>query len=56
MKQFSKDILCYYCLGCNKEELENFDGVMNCKGFVAGRDIEEFYERLKKVKKDGMQT
>ena len=42
--------------GCNKEELEDFKGVMNCKNFVAGRDTKEFYKKLKEGKKDGMQT
>ena len=42
--------------GCNKEELEDFNGVKNCKGFVAGRDTTEFYKKLKEGKKNGMQT
>lgn len=42
--------------GCNKEELEDFKGVKNCKGFVAGRDTTGFYKKLKEGKKNGMQT
>lgn len=54
MKQFDKDTLCYYCLGCNREEQENFNGVKNCNIFVAGRDMKEFYKRLKEGNKNGM--
>lgn len=56
MKQFNEDILCYYCLGCNKEELDDFEGVRNCKGFIAGMDTTEFYKKLKEGKKNGMQA
>lgn len=56
MKQIKKNTLCYYCLGCSKQEDENFKGIMNCKNFIAGRDTKEFYEKLKEGKKNGMQT
>lgn len=56
MKQLDKDVLCYYCLGCNKEELENFNGVKNCKTFIVGRNTKEFYEKLKEGKTNGKQT
>lgn len=31
MKQISEKTACYSCLGCNKLELEWFNGVYNCK-------------------------
>lgn len=45
MKQIEKNTLCYYCLGCNKLELEKFNGIMRCKGFVPG--IENWQEKLR---------
>ena len=36
MKQISDEILCKYCLGCNKLEDEKFAGVRRCKGFCPG--------------------
>ncbi len=50
MKQLKKDMLCYYCHGCNKEENESFEGVRNCKVFVAGIDNwqEKFRKELKR--------
>lgn len=44
MKQIKKNTLCYYCLGCNKLELVDFNGVMRCKGFCAG--VEKWQEKL----------
>lgn len=44
MKQLKKDTLCYYCLGGNKLELVDFNGVMRCKNFTAG--IEDWQEKL----------
>lgn len=43
--------LCKYCLGCNKEELENFEPRINCKDFVpAYKDWQEkYYSALKKA-------
>ncbi len=37
MEQISNKKLCFYCLGCNKLEDENFDGVMRCENFVQSR-------------------
>lgn len=34
MTEIKKDKLCYYCNGCNKEEINGFDGVRNCKNFM----------------------
>ena len=31
MKQIKKNTLCYYCLGCNKQESEEYKPVMRCK-------------------------
>ena len=37
-------------MGCNKLELEDFEGVMNCKNFVKSKeDITEYYKKLKEV-------
>ena len=39
--------ICYYCLGCNKLEMEEFEGVMNCKDFMQGKELQEYYKKLK---------
>lgn len=46
MKQIKKNTLCYYCLGCNKLELIEFNEVMRCKNFTAG--VENWQELLRK--------
>ena len=45
-----KKYLCYYCLGCNAEEQENFIPKQRCKGFVPGiKDWQvKWREELKK--------
>mgnify|MGYP005769243209 FL=1 len=50
MKQIDNKKLCKVCLGCCKLEDENFNGVMRCKGFVAGQADwqEKWREALKK--------
>lgn len=50
MKQIENDKLCYYCTGCNAEELEEFKPVMRCKNFVPGYENwqEMFRKELKK--------
>lgn len=50
MSQVSKDKLCYYCLGCVKEEEKKFKAVNRCKNFVPGRENwqEKIREELKK--------
>lgn len=35
MKQIDNKKLCFYCLGCNKLEDENFNGVMRCRRIYA---------------------
>lgn len=44
MKQIKKNTLCYYCLGCNKQEDIDYKPVMRCKGFCAG--VENWQELL----------
>jgi len=46
MKQIDKQYLCYYCLGCQKEELETFEPVMRCKNFIPG--YVDWQERMRK--------
>ena len=46
-KQLEKNVICYYCMGCNKLLIESFLGVKNCKGFVLGKDLSEYYKELK---------
>jgi hypothetical protein len=45
MKQIEKNTLCYYCLGCNKQEDTDYKPVMRCKGFVPG--INNWQEKLR---------
>ena len=54
MKQIYNKKLCYYCLGCNKLEDENFNGVMLCKGFIAGmaKKKKKWKEQMKNGNKD----
>lgn len=51
MKQIDNKKLCFYCLGCNKLEDKNFDGIMRCKSFMAG--YEDWQERWKEQMKNG---
>ena len=44
MKQIERNTLCYYCMGCNKQENENYKPVMRCKKFIQG--IENWQEKL----------
>jgi len=46
MKQIKKNTLCYYCLGCNKQECEEYKPVARCKYFVPG--IKNWQEKLRK--------
>lgn len=45
MKQIESNTLCYYCMGCNKQENENYKPVMRCKNFIQG--IENWQEKLR---------
>lgn len=50
MKQIKKNTLCYYCLGCSKQENENYRPVIRCKDFMTGKENwqEKLREELKK--------
>lgn len=50
MKQIEKNTLCYYYLGCNKQESEEYKPVMRCKGFVPG--INNWQEKLREELKN----
>lgn len=45
MKQLTKKTLCYYCLGCTKQEDINYEPTMRCKNFMPG--IENWQEKLR---------
>ena len=51
MKQIDNKKLCFYCLGCNKLESENFAGVMRCNIFIAG--YTDWQEKWKEALKNG---
>lgn len=51
MKQLNNKKLCKYCLGCNKLENENFDGVMRCIDFMTG--VNNWQEKWKEALKNG---
>jgi hypothetical protein len=53
MKQIKKNTLCYYCLGCSKQENEDYKPAMRCKSFVAG--IENWQEKLREELKKSEQ-
>jgi hypothetical protein len=48
MNQLKDEVLCKYCLGCNRLEDPNFAGWRRCKGFVAGYPNwkQEYYKSL----------
>jgi len=52
MKQFSDEKICKYCYGCNKLELENFEGFINCSNFLPAdkKWQEKYYEALRRNK------
>lgn len=54
MKQLKKNTVCYYCYGCNKLLLDNFDGVKHCNGFKPAYSNwqEKYYKELREEKKD----
>ena len=54
MKQIKKNTLCYYCLGCNKQESEEYNPVMRCKRFAAA--IENWQEKLREELKKSEQN
>lgn len=46
MKQIDKQYLCFYCMGCMKEELETFEPVMRCKNFIP--EYADWQEQIRK--------
>lgn len=53
MEQIKKDALCYYCLGCNKQESEEYKPIIRCKNFIPG--IENWQEKLREELKKSEQ-
>ena len=53
MKQIKKNTLCYYCLGCNKQECAEYKPVIRCKNFIPG--IENWQEKLREELKKSEQ-
>ena len=58
MKQLKDNTACKYCYGCNKLELEDFNGVKYCKGFLPAYIDwhKRYYKALKEENDDGMQA
>ena len=54
MKQLKNNYICYYCLGCLAEEMDNFMPKRNCKNFIpAYTDWQEiYYKSLKEENKN----
>jgi hypothetical protein len=52
MKQLEDKKLCKLCIGCNKLEDENFDGVMRCEGFIPGYEYwkEKYIKNIRENK------
>ena len=50
MKEIKKNKLCHYCLGCNKLELESFNGVYRCNNFIQAMENwrEKYNDELRK--------
>lgn len=48
MKQIKKNTLCYYCLGCNKQESEDYKSVI--------KGIENWQEKLREELKKSEQN
>ncbi len=53
MKQIKKNTLCYCCLGCNKQECEEYKPVIRCKNFIPG--IENWQDKLREELKKSEQ-
>lgn len=52
MKELKKGTLCKKCLGCNKLELEEFEGIYRCNNFISA--IENWKEKYNnELKKKG---
>lgn len=50
MSQLKDEVLCKYCLGCNRLENPNFAGWKKCKDFTAGYENwkKQYYDALRK--------
>ena len=50
MSQLKDEVLCKYCLGCNKLENPNFAGWRRCKDFAPGYENwrQQYYDAIKK--------
>ena len=48
MNQLKDEVLCKYCLGCNRLENPNFAGWRRCKDFCAGYSNwkDQYYKSL----------
>ena len=55
MKQLNNDMLCKWCLGCNKLLIDDFQGLRNCNIFIAGYEnwSDMFMKALKGEKDAG---
>lgn len=52
MKQIDKKYICYWCMGCSAEELDNFKPKQRCKNFVPGyKNWQEMWRKELKIKK-----
>ena len=51
MQQLEDNKICKYCLGCNKLLDENFKGVIRCKNFMQGQELDNYYKQMKERKK-----
>ena len=52
MREISKKYICYYCIGCNAEELDNFTPRERCNNFVSA--VQDWEEKMREeLKKNG---
>lgn len=52
MKQIRDNYICYFCYGCNYQELEEYKPKRNCKDFIpAYKEWQEKYYKSLKGKK-----
>lgn len=52
MKQIEDNKICKYCLGCEQLAIQEFEGVIKCNYFMAGKSNwhEEFIKAIQKKK------
>lgn len=51
MKQLEDNKICKYCYGCNRLEVQDFEGVISCKYFVQATELDKYYKKLREDKK-----